>query len=271
VALSGSGGGDTGGRAPHLFDVVREGIRTYHYSRRTKRAYIGWIRRFIQFHGRRHPREMAEAEVVAFLSSLAVQGNVAASTQNQALSALVFLYKDVLGLELDWLNGLVRARRPDRLPVVLTREEGHGLRSQLRGTVWLMASLMYGSGLRLLECAELRVKDVDLAKAELPIRHGKGRKDRVTMVPARLIEPLTRQLVDVARLYETDRAAGGGWVALPDALDRKYPNAGRELRNHGFSGRELNEIRAYIYTCRQRFIEAWHEHCGHHRGPDSER
>jgi integron integrase len=216
-------------RPPRLLDVVRERIRTRHYSRRTERAYVGWIRRFILFHGKRHPRDMAEAEVVAFLTSLAVVDNVAASTQNQALSALVFLYKDVLQRDLDWLNGLVRARRPQRLPVVLTRDEVHALLAQLDGVVWLMASLMYGSGLRLMECAELRVKDVDLAKAELRVRDGKGRKDRVTMVPTRLLDPLTRHLVEVTRLHDVDVARGHGWVVLPDALSRKYPNAGRDL------------------------------------------
>lgn len=172
---------------------------------------------------------MAEAEVVAFLTSLAVVDNVAASTQNQALSALVFLYKDVLQRDLDWLNGLVRARRPERLPVVLTRDEVHALLAQLDGVVWLMASLMYGSGLRLMECAELRVKDVDLAKAELRIRDGKRRKDRVTMVPTRLLDPLTRHLAKVTRLHDVDVARGHGWVVLPDALSRKYPHSGRDL------------------------------------------
>jgi integron integrase len=216
-------------RTPRLLDVVRDRIRTYHDSRRTERAYVGWIRRFVRFHNNRHPREMAEAEVVAFLSSLAVQGNVAASTQNQALSALVFLYKDVLGLELDWLNGLVRARRPERLPVVLTRQEVHLLLSELRGTVWLMASLMHGSGLRLLECTELRVKDIDIATGEIRIRDGKGRKDRITMLSSRLADPLTLHLAEVRRLHEADVVRGQGWVALPDALARKYANAGRDL------------------------------------------
>ena len=172
---------------------------------------------------------MAEEEVTAFLSSLATEGHVAASTQNQALSALVFLYSEVLDLRLEWLSGLVRARRPQRLPVVLTRDEVHPLLSELRGVVWLMASLMYGSGLRLLECAELRIKDIDLAKAEIRIRDGKGRKDRVTMLPERVIEPLRAHLARVRALHGRDLAHGDGWVALPDALDRKYPNAAREL------------------------------------------
>ncbi len=172
---------------------------------------------------------MAETEVVAFLSSLAVDGGVAASTQNQALSALVFLYGDVLGVELDWLQGLVRAKRPERLPVVLTQDETARLLSELRGTEWLMASLMYGAGLRLLECAELRVKDLDLASREVRVRDGKGRKDRVTVIPARLVEPLASAVADTRRRHLKDLDEGGGWVALPDALARKFPNAGREI------------------------------------------
>jgi integron integrase len=198
------------------------------YSRRTERAYVGWIRRFILFHGKRHPREMGEPEVVAFLSALATRDGVSASTQNQALSALVFLYSEVLGKELDWLGGLVRAHRPERLPVVLTHPEVRALLSHLAGSVWLMASLMYGSGLRLFECAELRIKDVDLDAGEIRVRDGKGRKDRVTMLPARLREPLTEHLTKVKQLHEQDLATGRGWVTLPDALTRKYPHAGRE-------------------------------------------
>ena len=216
-------------RRPRLLEVVRARIRAKHYSPRTEEAYVGWIRRFVRFHGRRHPREMGEGEVTAFLSSLAVQGGVAASTQNQALSALMFLYAEVLGEGLDWLAGLVRARRPARLPVVLTVEEVRRLLAELRGTEWLMASLLYGAGLRLLECAELRVKDVDLAKRELRVRDGKGRKDRVTIVPARLVEPLGAQLASTRALHGSDLASGAGRVWLPDALERKFPNAGREF------------------------------------------
>jgi len=218
-----------GSRRPRLLDVVRARIRAKHYSPRTEEAYVGWIRRFVRFHRGRHPRELGEAEVTAFLSSLAIEGRVAASTQNQALSALIFLYTEVLGAQLDWLAGLVRARRPVRLPVVLTSDEVRRLLAELSGTEWLMASLMYGAGLRLLECAELRVKDVELAKRELRVRDGKGRKDRVTVVPARLVEPLTAQITRARRLHEADLAAGGGRVWLPDALDRKYPNASREF------------------------------------------
>ena len=212
-----------------LLDVVRATLRSKHYSPRTEDAYVGWIRRFVRFHGRRHPREMGEAEVTAFLSSLAVEGQVAASTQNQALSAILFLYGEVLRVDLDWLHGLVRARRPARLPVVLTPDEVRRLLAALDGTVWLMASLMYGSGLRLLECVELRVKDLDLATREVRVRDGKGRRDRVTMIPSRLVEPLAVRVAETRRLHEADLRSGGGWVALPDALSRKFSNAGREL------------------------------------------
>jgi integron integrase len=218
--------------APRLLEVVKARLRAKHYSPRTEEAYVGWIRRFIRFHRPRHPRMLGEEDVTAFLTSLAVQQGVAASTQNQALSALIFLYGEVLGVELDWLRGLVRARRPERLPVVLTQDEVRRVLAQLDGTVWLMASLLYGAGLRLLECAELRVKDVDLATRELRVRDGKGRKDRVAMIPARLLAPLSQQLARVRRQHEADLRRGDGWVALPDALVRKYPNAGRELGWH---------------------------------------
>jgi integron integrase len=216
-------------RAPRLLDAVKARLRAKHYSPRTEEAYIGWIRRFIRFHRPRHPRTLGEGDVTAFLTSLAVQQGVAASTQNQALSALIFLYGEVLGVELDWLRGLVRARGPERLPVVLTKDEVRRVLGQLDGTVWLMASLLYGAGLRLLECAQLRVKDVDLGTRELRVRDGKGRKDRVTMIPARLVTPLSEQIARVQRQHEKDLRRGDGWVTLPDALMRKYPNAGREL------------------------------------------
>jgi site-specific recombinase XerD len=164
---------------PKLLDQVREAIRVRHYSRRTEQAYVAWIRRFIVFHRKRHPREMSEPEVTAFVSSLAARG-VSASTQNQALSAILFLFAVVLGQRLGWMNEIVRAHRPARLPVVMSRDEVSSLLSQLRGPAWLMASLMYGAGLRLLECAELRVKDLNFDRGEVTIRDGKGGKDRVT-------------------------------------------------------------------------------------------
>ena len=175
-----------------LLDHVRMALRTRHYSRKTEKAYVGWIRRFILFHGKRHPREMGAAEITRYLSSLATAGRVAASTQNQALSAILFLYRDVLGTDLPWLDEIVRARRPTRLPVVLTRDEVRAVIRQLHGPPRLMAILMYGSGLRLLECARLRVKDLDFARRQLIVRAGKGDKDRVTTLPAIIAADLTR-------------------------------------------------------------------------------
>jgi len=215
-------------RAPRLFDRVREAARVRHYSRRTESAYLAWIRRFIFFHGKRHPAEMGALEITKFLSSLAVEGDVAASTQNQALSALLFLYRDVLKQDLPWLDDVVRAKRPARLPVVLTRDEVRTLLLQMHGVPRLMAMLLYGAGLRLLECAHLRVKDVDFARNQLVVRSGKGDKDRVTMLPAVVKAELTRHLVAVKQQHEMDLRHGAGWVELPSALARKYPNAGRE-------------------------------------------
>lgn len=212
---------------PKLLDRVRQAIRVRHYSRRTERAYVAWIRRFIVFHGKRHPRDLGEHEVAGFLSHLAARG-VSASTQNQALSAVVFLYVAVMGQHLGWMDDIVRAKRPVRLPVVLSREEVSSLLTRLRGPVWLMAALMYGSGLRLLECAELRVKDLDFDRGELTIRDGKGGKDRVTMLPAALKQPLIDHLKRVRAQHDTDLAAGNGSVALPGALRVKYPRSPRE-------------------------------------------
>jgi integron integrase len=189
---------------------------------------LAWIRRFIFFHGKRHPAEMGAPEITKFLSSLAVEGNVAASTQNQALSALLFLYRDVLEQDLPWLDDVVRAKRPARLPVVLTRDEVRTLLLQMHGVPRLMAMLLYGAGLRLLECAHLRVKDVDFARSQLVVRSGKGDKDRVTMLPAVVRAELTRHLEAVKQQHEMDLRHGAGWVELPSALARKYPNAGRE-------------------------------------------
>ena len=197
------------GSSPRLLDRVRQAIRLRHYSRRTEQAYIGWIRRFIVFHGKRHPRELGEREVTAFLSRLATRG-VSASTQNQALSAILFLYEVVVGGRLPWMNDIVRAQRPTRLPVVLSREEVTLLLGQLRGPVWLMASLMYGAGLRLLECAQLRVKDLHFDRGELTIRGGKGGKDRATMLPATLKVPLRDHLARVKTQHDSDLASDAG-------------------------------------------------------------
>ena len=180
-----------------LLDQVRDVMRLKHYSLRTERTYWDWIERFIRFHGMRHPAEMGEAEVGEFLTHLAREGNVAASTQNQALSALLFLYKEVLKQEFGWLEGVERAKKPARLPVVLTRDEVHKIFAHLHGTPRLMAGLLYGSGLRLMECVRLRIKDVDFGYARITVRDGKGAKDRVTMLPANLAAPLQRHLQKV--------------------------------------------------------------------------
>jgi integron integrase len=212
-----------------LLDRVRDAIRTRHYSRRTERAYLGWIRRYILFHGKRHPAEMGADEVSRFLSALAVERSVSASTQNQALAALLFLYNAVLGVELPWLTELVRAEMPKRLPVVLSRDEVRAVLLALRGTPRLMGIVMYGAGLRLLECARLRVKDVDFSANQIVVRSGKGQRDRVTLLPAVVRPALAHQIERVRVQHERDIRAGAGWVALPHALSRKYPNAGREL------------------------------------------
>jgi integron integrase len=217
-------------RPPRLLDQVRAAIRARHYSRRTEDAYVAWIRRYIVFHGRRHPAGMAAAEVTRFLTWLAVDRKVASSTQNQALSALLFLYRDVLGHDLPWLDEVVRARRPDRLPVVLTRDEVRAVLARLEGPPRLMAYLMYGAGLRLLECCRLRVQDVDFGSSQIVVRSGKGSRDRVTMLPTSLRADLARHLEAVQRQHRADLHRGAGWVELPAALERKYPNAGRDWR-----------------------------------------
>ena len=211
-----------------LLDRVRHAIRARLYSRRTEKAYIVWIRRFILFHGKRHPATMGGAEVERFLTSLATERKVSASTQSQALAALLFLYREVLDCRLPWLDHVVRARRPERLPVVLTRAEVRVVLSLLRGVPRLMGWLLYGAGLRVFECAELRVKDVDFAVNRIVVRGGKGDKDRVTMLPAVVKADLARHLRVVREQHLRDIEAGAGWVALPSALAVKYPNAGRE-------------------------------------------
>jgi len=214
--------------APRLLDQVREVIRLRHYSIRTEQAYVQWIRRFIVFHGKKHPRGMGSAEVTAFLSDLAVRRNVSASTQTQALNAILFLYRDVLKVPLPWLTEIEKAKRPQRLPVVFTRQEVKALLARLDGTPWLMASLIYGGGLRLMECLRLRIKDVDFQYGQLVIRDAKGQKDRVTILAHSLIEPLRTHLAKVRQLHENDIAAGFGRVYLPNALEHKYPNANLE-------------------------------------------
>ena len=213
---------------PRLLDQVRERIRFKHYSIRTEQAYLDWIRRFVRHFGKRHPREMGAEEVQAFLSYLAVTGNVAASTQNQAKSALLFLYKEVLGIELPWLDKIEAAKTSRRLPVVLTHSEVALVLLKMEGTTGLVAHLLYGTGMRIMEGLRLRVKDVDFGRGEILVRDGKGAKDRVTMLPASLVPALREQLARVRELHRQDLAAGYGEVYLPYALDRKYPAAGRE-------------------------------------------
>lgn len=214
--------------APRLYDRIVEVLRVRHYSRRTEQAYVHWIGRFIKFHRQRHPRELSEADVNRFLTDLAVNGHVAASTQNQALSALLFLYEHVLEQPLDRIKGVVRARRPKRLPVVLTVDEVSRVMAHLSGDKWLIAMLLYGGGLRLLEALRLRVKDLDFERGEITVREGKGDKDRVTMLPQAVIRPLQQHLQRVKTIHEQDLADGYGRVELPHALARKYPNADRE-------------------------------------------
>ena len=214
-----------GSSSPRLLDQVRHAITARHYSFRTEKSYVAWVRRFVLFHGKRHPAEMGEAEISAFLSDLATRRRVSASTQNQALSALLFLYRSVLNKDLQWVNGIVHAKRPVRLPVVLTRAEVHAILDQMHGTPRLMASLMYGAGLRLLECARLRIKDVDFDMGQITVRSGKGQKDRVTMLPAALRAPLTAHVACVKRQHSRDLRRGLGSVELPGGIDRKYPRA----------------------------------------------
>ena len=211
-----------------LLDQVRETIRRKHYSLRTEATYIDWIKRYIFFHQKRHPAEMGAPEMEQFLNYLAVKRQVAASTQNQALSALVFLYREVLHKDFEWMEKLERAKKPARLPVVLTELEVRKLMANLDGRNWLMASLLYGAGLRLMECVRLRVKDVDFQYRQITVRDGKGGKDRVTMLPESSIEPLQQHLKRVNVLHARDIAAGYGGVYLPFALERKYQGASRQ-------------------------------------------
>ncbi len=213
---------------PKLLDQVRQAIRTRHYSYMTEKAYVGWIKRFIFFHNKRHPAEMGEAEIAQFLSALAQEKHVSASTQNQALNALLFLYHEVLGKEIGYINGVVRAKRPIRLPVVLTRQEVRSILGCLDSSDWLMVMLLYGAGLRLMECLRLRVKDIDFGANQILVRAGKGDKDRHTMLPAAVKEPLAKHLELIRRHHQRDLERGLGRVALPNALERKYPNVGKE-------------------------------------------
>ncbi len=210
---------------PRLLEQVRNKIRAKHFSYRTEKTYLQWIRRYIRFHGLKHPREMGGPEVEAFLTALAVDNKVAASTQNQALSAVLFLYRDVLEQELPWLGNVVRAKNPHRLPVVLTRAEVQQVLARMNGTAWLIASMLYGAGLRISECLQLRIKDMELSRRELLIRDAKGQKDRITVLPDALLPHLRDHLARVRVVFEADRRAERPGVSLPFALRRKYPHA----------------------------------------------
>lgn len=224
-----------------LLDRVRAACRVRHYSLRTEQAYVYWTRRFVLAHGKRHPREMGGVEVTAFLTSLAVEANVAAGTQNQALSALLFLYQHVLGMDLPWLGDVVRAKRPRRVPVVLSRIEVGRLLAAMEGPCWLMGAMLYGTGMRLMECVRLRVKDVDFGRGEIVVRDGKGGKDRRVPLPKVLQVPLQEKVDRVRVLHAADVAAGLGRVWLPHALERKYPSAAMELGwQYLFSARHVS-------------------------------
>jgi integron integrase len=213
-----------------IFDRLRSALRARHYARRTEQAYGHWITRFSHFHHGRHPVEMAEPEINAFLTHLAVKEQVSASTQNQALAAVLFLYRHVIGRGIGDLGEVIRARKPARLPVVMTREEVKAVLANLTGDKWLMASIMYGAGLRLMECLRLRVQDIDFSQNEILVRDGKGAKDRITMLPDSLKVPLQDHLKRVKAVHQQDLADGWGRVLLPNALDRKYPNAPKDWR-----------------------------------------
>jgi integron integrase len=228
MRLAPAAGMSDAARPPKLLDRVRLAIRTRHYSRRTEEAYVGWVRRYILFHRKRHPVEMGKAEVTGFLEHLADRRHVAASTQNQALSALLFLYKEVLGRPLPEISLSERPRRPRRLPVVLTRDEVRRVLARMSGVPHLVVSLLYGSGLRLLECLELRVKDLDFERRQIVVRRGKGQKDRITLLASGVVEGLREHLARVADIHRSDLARGHGRVVLPEALARKYPNAAAE-------------------------------------------
>ena len=227
--------------APKLLDQVRDKLRVKHYSIRTEEQYLQWIRRFILFHDKRHPKGMGAGEVEAFLTDLAVRGKVAASTQNQAKSAILFLYKQVLETELPWLDNVTQAKAPQRLPVVLTQKEVQSVLGKLSGTHWLVASLLYGAGMRLMEAIRLRAKDVEFTRGEIIVREGKGFKDRVTMLPQSVAAPLKLHLAKVKALHDEDLSHGHGDVYLPFALAKKYPNAGKEWGwQYVFPSRDLS-------------------------------
>jgi integron integrase len=214
---------------PRLIDQTRNVLRLFHYSIRTEESYIQWIKRYIYFHNKRHPNEMGEKEIRSFLTHLAVDKHVSASTQNQALSALLFLYKRVLEVDLEWIDDVVRAKRPKRLPVVLSKNEVTAILKAMSGTNGIIAKLLYGTGVRLMEVLRLRIQDVDFEQRQIVVRSGKGAKDRITTLPESLVESLKEHFLTVRDIHNNDLAEGYGRVYLPFALDRKYPNAGVEF------------------------------------------
>jgi integron integrase len=214
--------------AAKLMDEIRRAMRLHHYSFETEKSYTQWIRRYILFHGKRHPRELGARDIENYLSHLATTVKVSASTQNQALSALLFLYKKVLDQDLPWLNEIVRAKRPTRVPTVLSRREVARILDAMQGKYWLMASLLYGSGLRIIECLRLRIKDFDFDHLQLTIRDGKGHKDRRTMMPEKLIPHIRQQMNHVRSIYDEDIRKGRPSVSIPYAIDRKYKSAPRD-------------------------------------------
>lgn len=215
---------------PKLLDQLRDRIRLKHYSRRTEDAYLQWVKRYILYHNKTHPQEMGKPEIEAFLTYLAVERKVAAATQNQARSALLFLYKELLAIDLPWLNDVAPAKKPKKMPVVLTEQEVQRLLAKLPESWSLLGKLLYGTGMRLLEVLRLRVQDLDFERCEVMVREGKGGKDRVTMLPHTLVQPLQQQLTFVRRLHTRDLADGYGEVWISESLARKYPKAGREWR-----------------------------------------
>ena len=265
--------------SPKLLDRVRWHLRVKHYSIRTEQAYVDWIRRYILFHHKRHPNEMGEGQITEFLTHLAVEKQVAASTQNQAFAALLFLYQKVLNRKLDFIDNVQRVTRPAKLPVVFTRAEAHVVLAQMHGEHRLMAELLYGAGLRLMECVRLRIKDIDFGYAQITVRDGKGLRQRVTLLPQRLREPLQRHLAHVRALHQRDLAHGAGRVYLPFALYRKYRNADRswpwqyvfpaaklsvdprsgELRRHHISEKNLqNAVKLAIRQARIAKVASCH-------------
>jgi integron integrase len=213
---------------PKLLDQVRHRLRLKHHAASTEKQYVSWIRRFILYHDKRHPRELGRKDIERFLTHLAVERNVASSTQNQALAALLFLYREVLEQPFEWLEDVVRAKKPKRLPVVFSKPEAEAVLLQLNGLNWIMAMLLYGSGLRLKECLRLRVKDLDFEQLEITVRDGKGAKDRVTILPRRVVTPLQEHLATVRQQHEIAIQSGYGGTYLPAALEQKYPRASLE-------------------------------------------